>query len=217
MWLEEKPCLKPFVVYAFEESQKMYTVRIDNSILFKGNYYSVPQGTYKGRSSLVGVSLQGDKLIIKDDKGNFICSHILCTDRGKKITNTNHKRDKSMGIDNLLLETAMKFPDYEKAKSYLQQVRKRKNRYARDQLGAIKQAIIPAAPKVVANTLQYCMDNAIYSATDFIAVLKKQFSYNKQEEPFNEPTKIQSPLAKNMNELIPNVSDIFKYEQLMKN
>lgn len=217
MWLEEKKHLNPFSAYAFEEEQKMYAVRIDNSILFKGNYYSVPQGTYKDRDSLVKVSIKDAELIINDSKGNFICSHTLCTDRGKKITNTDHKRDKSASIEDLLLETAMMFPDHEKAKTYLQQIRKKKNRYARDQLRAIKKAITAAASKAVENTLKYCIDNAIYSAADFTAVLEKQSNYTKQNIGFKKPEKIQSPLAKNLAELTPNTSDIFEYEQLMKN
>lgn len=217
MWQEEKPYLKPFVAYAFEEDKKIYTVRIDNSILFKGNYYSLPQGTYKGKNSLVDVSLQDEKLIIKGLKGNFICTHKLCTESGKKITNTDHRRDKSKGIDELLLETAMRFPEYEKAKSFLQEIRKRKSRYARDQLGAIKQAILPASPKAVSDTLKYCMDNAVYSASDFIAVLEKHTAYSKQKNGFKEPLKIQSPLTKNLTELKPDISNIIDYEQIMKN
>jgi len=217
MWLEEKNCLKSFVAYAFEEEQKAYTVRIDNSILFKGNYYSVPQGTYKGRGSMVQVSIENDQLIINDTLRNYICNHTLCTDRGKKITNTDHKRDKSASIDNLLLETAMKFPEYEKAKSYLEKIREKKSRYVRDQLGAIRQAISKVAPKAITDTLTYCTDNAIYSAADFIAVLESQPSFNNEKVALEKMQKIQSPLAKNIAELTPNTSDIFEYEQLMKN
>ena len=217
MWLEEKPYLKPFTTYALEQEQKMYTVRIDNSILFKGNYYSVPQGTYKGRDSMVKVYIENDRLVISDKHNNPICSHALCTDRGRKISNTDHKRDKSASIDNLLLETAMEFPEYEEAKNYLQKIREKKSRYVRDQLGAIRQAIAPVAPKAVTDTLMYCISNAIYSASDFIAVLESQPSFSNEKVALEKTQKIQSPLAKNITELNPQTSDIFEYEQLMKN
>lgn len=217
MWLEEKPYLKPFATYALEQEKKMYIVRIDNSILFKGNYYSVPQGTYKGRDSMVRVSTENDRLNISDEHNNHICSHPLCSDRGKKITNTDHKRDKSANIDNLLLETAMEFPEYEEAKNYLQKIREKKSRYVRDQLGVIRQVIAPVAPKAVTDTLRYCINNAIYSASDFVAVLENQPSFTNKKVALEETQKIQSPLAKNIKELNPQTSDIFEYEQLMKN
>jgi hypothetical protein len=216
MWLEEKTHLKPFIPYAIEAEKNAYTVRQDNSILYKGNYYTLPEGTYKGKGSLVSVMVQNDQVIINDLQNNLICSHELCLEKGKKIINTDHKRDKSKSIDNLLLETAMRFPDYELAVKYLQEVRKRKNRYARDQLSAIKQAILPVAPEVVLTTLNYCLDNAIYNATDFISVLSFNTGKTEQTE-FKAPEKISSALSKNISELTPNTSDIINYEQIMKN
>lgn len=216
MWLEERKYLKPLVPYAIETEKNTYTVRQDNSILFKGNYYSVPQGTYKDKESAVLVMVRDSQVFINDLQDNLICSHKLCFDKGKKITNTDHKRDKTKSIDNLLLDTAMRFPDYDLAKKYLQEVRVRKNRYARDQINAIKQAIIPITPEVVLSTLKYCMDNAIYSATDFISVLSTntQKTYNTN---FKAPEKISSALSKNISELIPNTSNIINYERIMKN
>lgn len=216
MWIEEKSYLKPFVPYTIEAEKYTYTVRQDNSILYKGNYYSVPQGTYKGKGSTVLVMVQDDQVIIKDQENNPVCFHKLCLDKGKKITNTDHKRDKTKSIENLLLETAMRFPDYDLAKKYLNGIRTRKNRYARDQLNAIKQAILPMAPETVLITLKYCMDNAIYNATDFISVLKSK-TVTREDKDLKRPEKIKSALSKNIAEINPNTSNIIDYEQIMKN
>ncbi|MFO7827963.1 MAG: IS21 family transposase [Bacteroidales bacterium] len=219
MWIEEKSHLKPFVSYSVAPDKNLYTVRVDNSILYKGNYYSLPEGTYKDQNTVVNISIQDDKLIIHDVKGQFIYSHTISSGKGEKIRNTDHKRDKSKSIDNLLIETAMKFPDYDLATKYLEEIRRIKNRYARDQLSAIYKAIEPVSPEIVIQTLKYCIDNAIYSAMDFIAVLEKNIGQGKQNKQtgFKAPNKIQSCLAKNIAELTPNTSNIIDYEQIMKN
>ncbi|MFW5758894.1 MAG: IS21 family transposase [bacterium] len=217
-WLEEKPHLNPVKAYNIAPKSNFYNIRKDNTILYKGNYYTVPLGTYNGKDTMANVKVVNNEILIHDVAMNLICKHELCHEKGKVISNTDHKRDKSQKIDNLLLETAMMFPDYDLACEYLEKIRHKKSRYARDQFTLIKNAIEPEAPDNIKEALKYCVKNEIYNATDFIEVLKKITEKGeKSEQSFEKPEKIHSALTKNIAELIPNASKLIDYEQIMKN
>lgn len=47
-WMIEKPFLIPYTVYLHKSKQNNYTVRKDNMIFWKSNFYSLPLGTCKG-------------------------------------------------------------------------------------------------------------------------------------------------------------------------
>ena len=132
-WEIEKKQLTAFTAYTFNDSDTTYPVRQDNAVYYKSNLYSLPEGTYKGRGTEVTMTVTDDKLIIKDLSGNQIGMHLICKEKGRVIVNTDHRKDKSRTIDNLLLEVALTFPDYDKAVLFLENIRKEKRRYARDQ------------------------------------------------------------------------------------
>jgi hypothetical protein len=217
-WDIEKEHLIENKPYSFNDTGSTYPVRGDNAIYYKSNMYSVPEGTYKGRGTEILMTVTEDKLIIKDLYDNQICIHDICTGKGRVIVNTDHRRDKSKKIDNLLLEVAMTFPDYDTALTYLERIRKAKRRYARDQFITIRQAVAKANPESVLKTLNYCLENNIYSATDFEAVIEK---YTRERTDNNQFTSLekQAPLSinKKISEVIPDTSNIVDYEKIMKN
>lgn len=218
MWETEKEHLLEFKPYSFNMPRQTYPVRKDNAVYYKSNIYTVPEGTYKGRGSKIEIHLQDDKLLIKDLLGNHICTHDICTGKGRLIVNTDHRRDKSKKLDNLIQEVAMTFPDYDKALLYLENIRKKKQRYARDQLFYIKRCVARADAESVLKTLVYCIDKNIYSATDFEAVMDKHI---KERADSNQHIpvikKVSSSINKTITEVIPNTSNILDYEKIMKN
>jgi hypothetical protein len=60
-WILEKPFLKPYTEFVIKPSQTPYTVRKDNAISWKGNFYVLPLGTYKGQV-VSNTDLRRDKL-----------------------------------------------------------------------------------------------------------------------------------------------------------
>jgi transposase len=72
-----------------------YTVRKDNSVSFKGNLYSLPYDSYKGRGTKVEVKQQDGQLVILTPAGQELCRHTICTGVGQKIINNDHRRDKN--------------------------------------------------------------------------------------------------------------------------
>ena len=217
-WEIEKKQLTAFTAYTFNVPNTTYPVRQDNAVYYKSNLYSLPEGTYKGRGTEVTMTVTDDKLIIKDLSGNQIGMHLICKEKGRVIVNTDHRRDKSRTIDNLLLEVALTFPDYDKAVLFLENIRKEKRRYARDQFMAIRKAVARANPKSVLKALTYCMDNNIHNASDFEAVMDKHIRENKHNNQTSAPVK-QASLSMNriVSEVMPNTSNIVDYEKIMKN
>jgi hypothetical protein len=218
LWVIEREHLLEIPPYVFNEPDPVYPVRLDNSVLYKSNLYTVPVGTYKGRGTKVTIKLQEGELIITDLLGELIASHKVCLDKGRVISNTNHKRDKTKKLDALMLDVAILFPDNDMALSYLERIRKVKPRYARDQFIYIRKCVSRADVNSVTQTLQYCVDNGIYNARDFEAVMDKYLRENKAKG-IKKPNikQVRLSINKKVAEIIPNTSNILDYEKIMKN
>jgi len=173
-WRIEQPFLKEY--RALTEplvSINTYTVRKDNAISYKGNLYSLPLNTYKGKGTKVGLkALEGTLIISDQDSLNEICRHSIVIGSGKKVINTDHKRDKTAAIDEMITELCQLLPHQEKGRKWLAGIRKDKPRYIRDQVLAIKNSIIDLSEEHLSSVLDYCLENKIYSATDFEAIIK---------------------------------------------
>jgi hypothetical protein len=135
-----------------------------------------------GKDTQVALRVDQGYLIITDPQDNReLCRHPLASGRGKKIINTDHRRDKSAAIDEMITRLVQLFPEAEKAMKWLSAIRKHKPRYIRDQILAIRQSVQQAAPEKIAQALNYCLENHIHNATDFKAVLN-HFDHNLTAE-----------------------------------
>ena len=213
----EQAFLKPYVPQTIKPTPVTYAVRKDNTISYKGNFYSLPLGTFKGKSTQVGVHIKDTLLIIADPKGNKeICRHQIPAGKGNKVLNNNHKRDKSEAIKQMLEQVAALFHNQEKALQWLQMIRLDKPRYIRDQLLIIRNAIKEKEPQQVERALDYCMEHSISRATDFRSILDLP---SQQEAPREKVVRL-NPLsgeAPDNARIIPNKSDIQDYQRLLSN
>jgi hypothetical protein len=213
----EQAFLKPYVPRTIRPTPVTYAVRKDNTISYKGNFYSLPLDTFKGKSTQVGVHIKDTILIIADPKGNKeICRHQIPAGKGNKVLNNNHKRDKSEAIKEMLEQVAALFQDQEKALQWLQMIRLDKPRYIRDQLLIIRNAIKEKEPKQVERALDYCMEHSIFRATDFRSILDLP---SQQEAPREKVVRL-NPLSGEAHgnaRIIPNKSDIQDYQRLLSN
>lgn len=172
-WIVEQPFLSPYTASLQKPAPlPAYTVRKDNAISYKGNHYSVPLGTYKGQGSLVRVAADHEALLIFDEKGGIeLCQHKIATGKGRKVLNTDHKRDKSAAIEEMMDQLCSLLQQPEQAKEWLSTIKSAKPRYIRDQLSILRQVIESAELDLVDKTLQYCIANKITSATDFKSII----------------------------------------------
>jgi hypothetical protein len=179
----ELPFLTPYLPHIAQSvSLSNYAVRKDNTISFKGNFFSLPLGTYKGKETRVAVKIQGEELVIScPGDTSEICRHALPAGRGIKVINTDHKRDKTASVREMTNRTAGLFGQREKALQWLGKVRDEKPRYTRDQLAIIREAVGKSDRQTVSPALDYCLEKGIYSATDFRSILELHQPVDKTE------------------------------------
>ena len=212
----EKPYLTPYKPCSPRPAvPDLYAVRKDNSIPYKGNFYSLPLGTYKGKGSQVALYVDAGELVISqpEDKTE-ICRHTIPAGTGQKVKKTDHSRDKSGSIDERIAKAARLFTREEMALSWMELLRKEKPRYIRDQLDMIQKAIEGVDPQKVELTLKYCLEKSIRRASDFKAILDLQDKGPKQEAGIVALNPLSGKMPENA--LVqPEKSNIGEYEDIV--
>jgi transposase len=218
-WCTERGSLVPFIAIPIHPPSILYTVRKDNTISWKGNFYTLPKGTYKGRGTQVNVSKDNDFIIISDRANKHLCTQTISAGKGNLVSNTDHKREKSAGITQMITDISCLFSSPEQAISYMESIRLEKPRYVRDQLILLKQTIENADTQTIDQTLQYCLQMKVYSANDFKSVAAGLLQKRSWEKTTTLTSRInplngQSPSAAFCQ---PMQSAIADYELLMRN
>ncbi len=216
-WQIEREHLQAFKPLNIGELMRpVYTVRKDNSIAYKGNFYSLPQGTYQGRNTKVGVEIKEGRLIIYNAQKQIISRHELCLDKGKVIVNRNHSRDKSEKIKDLMNQTAGEFTDSSMALKYFTELKKVKRRYMRDQLLLIGKIVKEQDQQSLDQALAFCYTHRIHSANDFAAVAQKLAARDRSDEPDMSPDWLLKDIDRSLYQIEPKKSDIQHYESIVK-
>jgi hypothetical protein len=176
----------------------------------------LPLGTYAGRGTQVSVSSQDDMLIISGQDGVRLCSHRIAQGKGLKIFNTDHKRDKSSGIDELIQYIAQLTLIADQTTAWLKLIHTAKPRYVRDQLLMIRKAIENTDRDLVTRTIQYCFENNITSASDFSAIIKQ---HQLTTENNDQKMRALNPLSgTHLNNAVlePRKSSIADYQEIIQ-
>jgi hypothetical protein len=215
-WEIEKSFLTPNWQYTIQPSPVNYTIRKDNSISWKGNFYSLPAGTYKGRGSVAAVSVEKEIIIISCPAGLEICRHQIPSGKGLRIKNTDHTRDKSAAISDMMNQCCSLLDDPTSGIQFLKSIKKDKPRYIRDQILIFKEIVKKTEKEILNRALAYCIANQIASAIDFKAVVC-QYSYDKAQE---QPKVIHlNPLNRQIPSIAhtqPATSAMEDYEKLLQ-
>lgn len=183
-WETEKEYLRPYTRGTLVEAEaNWYNVRKDNSISYKGNYYSLPIGTYCGKGCRVQLSENQGQLMILDQDGKSICTHRLSVCKGQKIINNNHQRSKSNRIKELLQEVCTQLEDPDLGSRYLEAISRAKPRYVRDQVVLFKAVIEKYPAPILTQALQYAFTNQLNNVTD----LRSVAAYLHQQTLIAEP------------------------------
>ena len=217
-WALEKPCLNTWIPISAQPSYLLYVVRKDHTVSFRGNFYSVPQGTYK-KGAQVRLALKGLELHIHDDRGAFLCKHLMPEGRGHSLINTNHKRDRTQKIDQLIIQTAARFQEPGRAKEYLERIRKERGRYIRDHVQAIAEAIAQVDAALTSSVLDTCLRENYHSATLFRELLAFRLREAQKEVPDPALAKVilLDPHSAKKAAIQPDTSSLDTYEQAFRN
>lgn len=223
VFLEEKQHLQPVktkITLAFNNPSITRMVRKDNTIMYKGNRYSVPLGTYDGTDRKVDIKVtEKDNLIImSNETGEVIAEHRVCHETGKLIKNTNHTRDRLRGLDAFSNEVIDLLGSLQEARTFIDAIRVAKPRYIRDQLQLIRQQIKDVDPKVVGRAINYCLKNRLYSASDFVCALEYfqcQPSTQKIENPLESEVKPLDELDMSQRKSKVETRDFEVYQKIL--
>jgi len=165
MFLEEQEYLTPLFGRAPDNATADMgrAVRLDNTILYLSNRYSLPLGTY-GREKTVVLSVEGEKLLITDRTGDLIATHDISAEKGKLIKLDSHRRDRSGRIEEQLNKTVALLG--EEFREYLTALCETKPRYVKEQLGFVVNACEAYGRERVVAAMSYCREMGLYSAVD---------------------------------------------------
>jgi hypothetical protein len=215
----EKGYLKPFVQMTQRDNPGVpYGVRKDNTVLFCGNRYVLPIGTYNGPESSVRLKLDDETLFVMNMDGTPLDSFNLETRKGILVRNNDRKRDTSLKIIQLEEDLYSKFSDKSQATLLIASIRDRFPRYIRDQFFKILTVIRNQDQELIDETLLFCTTHSLLTASEFANVFKdlKRLRSSKNDNPLKE----FKPLATitNMDDILsfkPQKSNLNDYNELL--
>lgn len=220
-WQVEKQHLRPFEPLPYPISGtvgKEYHVRKDNTISYRGNFYSLPVGTYAGPGTLVVLEVRQNTLCLYAHDGRLLANHPIKSGKGTVVINNHHRRDTSAKRRELQDSLKPLFTNQEQAELFLESIHNRYPRYSRDQFLHVRNTISGCQQKLIDDSLAYCVDHHLFSSGEFHDILHH---YRKQEEKQSHPTVINTFRPKTrrsdlnrMLSFVPDSSTITTYETI---
>ena len=211
----EKEYLIQVPEYSFATSDTgsiSYPVRKDNTVLYKGNRYRVPKGTYtKGIRVCMPVDDEAGTVSITDAvTGEIYATHQLSHEKGKIVGQIYHDRDKSRSILEQEELLRNKISSDELVVPFLENLHKAKSRYYRDQLGVIKKLTDEWDKDMLIKGIRYCSERELYSAGSlkssilFISKTEQETTKNRPRDGTFLPEKYKGDK--------PEIRDLSVYE-----
>ena len=192
----------------------MYVVRKDNTVNYKSNFYTLPQGTYKASGANVLLEEKDGRLNIYGLNHELIAAHNVCALQGELVSNTNHRRDTSVKLGQLMQQVAGNFSDNKSAMEYFLQLKKKYPRYVRDHLQAISQSLSGASIETVDKTLDFCMKNNVVNGNEWERVLNVLVE-GGADGPFGSNIKLLDESITEKAGQAPQTSNIDDYEDII--
>ena len=174
MFAEEQEHLLPlFGVAPAKIAEEMNrAVRVDNTILYLSNRYSLPLGTY-GKLKTVYLSVEDDTLHIADQIGEPLATHRICAEKGKLVKLDSHRRDKVSRVRELLEKTIALLG--EEFREYLAVMCEKKPRYVKEQLDLVVHVCEGYGRERVLDAVCYCQNLALHSANDLNDAVRSMY------------------------------------------
>ena len=211
----EREYLIPVSEYSFAPAVNEnipHQVRKDNTVLYRGNRYRVPKGTYKpGRK--VYLIINDEIISITDiETGEIYAKHTLCHEKGRIIGIKREDRDKSKTILEQEMIIRQDLSNDELILPFLNQVHINRGRYYRDQLGVIRNLIKNWDNDLIIECIHYCTEREMFSAGE----LKSTVIYFDTLRNEKEIRKFNNALPSKYLGNKPQVRDLKVYEDAME-
>jgi transposase len=211
-WRIERGHLIPWISIQTQATCLMRYVRLDNTICYQGNFYSVPQGTFK-KDVKVLLRLREAELHIYDEQDRFLCKHPVALSKGNKVINTDHKRDKSQKLKALISDVATLFTNPALAAHYFALIKEVKGRYLRDQVLSIRAAIQGRNKEMVNKVLEKCIQERYLGAVLFAELLAMHETQDLSSTVPIGKVILLDPASTRKAETQPDKSDLGAYEK----
>ncbi len=211
----EKEHLNPYTPMTIENKEhKMYLVRKNNTINYKSNFYTVPMGTYQGDKTEVAVKINESIIEIYSLNNELICSHPVSHLKGQTISNTNHRRDTSKSLNQMIQQAANCFTNQDLALKYFDQIRKKLPRYTRDHLQVILKAVTSIDKQTADKTLDFCLENKVLNGHEWEQVLNV-FLHDSSYSKIQDEVKLLDKCSLEKAGQTPQTSNIEDYENII--
>ena len=212
----EKEYLIPVSEYSFETAPNesiSYQVRKDNIVLYKGNRYRVPVGTYTPGKKVLMIVDDDDIVSITDAVTmDVYARYPVCHDKGQLIGQRHDRSDSNTSLKEVEDALNELFNQDELVGPFLEHLHQEKSRYYRDQLHVIKKLFEEWNADAVIKGLHYCSERELYSAGE----LKSSIIYLSQEDISAHKTKYpEARLPDKYQNTGPEVRNLREYEDAM--
>lgn len=173
---KEKSYLKPYQGVPTVPFEKLvpHHVRKDNVINYRGNYYTVPTGTYRGLRTLVYIEeKEGWLHIYSHDTGKRLATHKISSRKGHLISNTSHLRDRRASLNDYEASLRKGLPDDVRVDEYLSQLRIHKSRHYRDNLQFIARRYAVYSAGILCQAFAKCLEAGVFNGYSLMEVAER--------------------------------------------
>ncbi len=211
-WLLEQPQLLSWMPLFPMSRPNGHKVLKTNSIKYRGNSYSLPFGSYKNEQTKVYVTEKDNELVVHNEAATIIATHLIPSGVGNNVVNTNHRRDTSVRLESLREKVRAYFLHSSHIKAFVEQIDRLYPRYVRDQLTSVLTQAEKGGRMRAEMALAFCVQNSLFSAGDFQAILLAQHTDKKPELPAVSIKPLGDAKTQLMVNMQPKRSDIGRYE-----
>jgi hypothetical protein len=187
-------------------------VRKDNTIAYKGNYYSAPTGTYQNQQSTVLLGIKDTHLIIYNAANTAIlANHTISLLKGRLIRKTDHLRNKTSNLKVKQKQILDQLSNDQICQYFLKQIHQDKPRYYHDHLRVIKILLEKHEEQEVVNAIHQCVQSGIFNANE----LKQLLSQHIADKHLTIPTQGKPSILPEKAKAHPAKSSIDTYQSIM--
>jgi transposase len=170
VFLIEQKHLKPVPSMKVPTEIVTRTVRKDNTILHRGNRYTVPFGTYKPGCEL-RLEEKGQTIkLFEQQTGALVAEHTISLEKGQLVRNNNHLRDHSAKVRQLFENTLTILGGHPETRAMLEGIRLEKPRYVREQYLIMQKMATLFSEEIILEALSYCLERQLYCAADCLDI-----------------------------------------------
>lgn len=189
-------------------------VRKDNVITYRGNYYSVPTGTYLGHQTLVYIEEKESRLYIySHETGKTLAVHKVSGDKGRLISNTSHRRDREASLDDYETSVRKVLPASTVIDTYLSQLRIHKARNYRDNLQFISKRHTVYSENTLTQAFAECLEAGVFNGCRLMEVAEV-LRIRKGEALIETPAETEPVPGADTSAMIPEKTDISTFNAI---